>query len=53
MAALYKKIISVGDNLDFDIIGRFDLDYKSGNSAQVVIEDWMFYKSDKQQGFFG
>ena len=53
LAALYKKIISVGDNLDFDIIGRFDLDYKSGNSAQVVIEDWMFYKSDKQQGFFG
>ena len=53
LASLYKEIISIGDNFEFDIIGRFSIDYKSGKTAQVLIEDWMFYKSDKVQGFFG
>jgi single-stranded-DNA-specific exonuclease len=53
LASLYKKIISIGDNFEFDIVGRFSIDYKSGKAAQVLIEDWMFYKSDKVQGFFG
>lgn len=53
LASLYKKIISIGDNFEFDIVGRFSIDYKSGKVAQVLIEDWMFYKSDKVQGFFG
>ena len=53
LAPLYKEIISIGDNFEFDIVGRFSIDYKSGKAAQVLIEDWMFYKSDKVQGFFG
>lgn len=53
LASLYKKIISIGDNFEFDIVGRFSIDYKSGKAAQVIVEDWMFYKSDKVQGFFG
>lgn len=53
LASLYKEIISIGDNFEFDIVGRFSIDYKSGKVAQVIVEDWMFYKSDKVQGFFG
>lgn len=53
LASLYKEIVSIGDNFEFDIIGRFSIDYKSGKAAQVLVEDWMFYKSNKIQGFFG
>lgn len=53
LAALYKEIISIGDNFEFDIVGRFSIDYKSDKTAEVLIDDWMFYKSDKSQGFFG
>lgn len=53
LASLYKEIISIGDNFEFDIVGRFSIDYKSGKAAQVLVEDWMFRKSDKIQGFFG
>lgn len=53
LASLYKEIISIGDNFEFDIVGRFSIDYKSGKAAQVIVEDLMFYKSDKVQGFFG
>jgi len=53
LAALYKKIIDIGDNVEFDIIGRFSIDYKAGKMAEVLIDDWMFHKSDKVQGFFG
>lgn len=53
LASLYKEIISIGDNFKFDIVGRFSIDYKSGKAAQVLVEDWMFRKSDKIQGFFG
>jgi len=53
LASLYKEIVSIGDNFEFDIIGRFSIDYKSSKAAQVLVEDWMFYKSDKVQGFFG
>ena len=53
LASLYKEIISIGDNFEFDIVGKFSIDYKSGKAAQVIVEDWMFYKSDKVQGFFG
>ena len=49
--ALYKEIISIGDNFEFDIVGRFSIDYKSGKVAQVIVEDWMFYKSEKVSGF--
>ncbi len=51
LASLYKEIISIGDNFEFDIVGRFSIDYKSGKVAQVIVEDWMFYKSDKISGF--
>lgn len=51
LASLYKEIISIGDNFEFDIIGRFSIDYKSGKVAQVIVEDWMFYKSKKVSGF--
>jgi len=53
LASLYKEIVSIGDNFEFDIVGRFSIDYKSGKAAQVFVEDWMFYKSNKIQGFFG
>ena len=50
LASQYKEIIDIGDNVEFDIIGRFSIDYKT-KSAQVLIDDWMFYKSDKVSGF--
>lgn len=50
LAAQYKEIIDIGDNVEFDIVGRFSIDYKT-KSAQVLIDDWMFYKSDKISGF--
>lgn len=50
LAAQYKEIIDIGDNVEFDIVGRFSIDYKT-KSAQVLIDDWMFYKSDKVSGF--
>lgn len=53
LASEYKKIISLGENIKFDIVGRFTIDYKSGNSAQILIEDWMFNKDEKPRGFFG
>ena len=53
LASIYKKIISIGENIEFDVIGRFSIDYRNGKTAQVLIDDWMFYKSDKKQGFFG
>ena len=51
LASLYKEIISIGDNFEFDIVGRFSIDCKSGKVAQVIVEDWMFYKSEKVSGF--
>lgn len=50
LASQYKEIIDIGDNVEFDIVGRFSIDYKT-KSAQVLIDDWMFYKSDKVSGF--
>lgn len=48
---LYKKIISTGDMIEFDIIGKFAIDTKNGKRPQVIIEDMMFRKSDVQLGF--
>lgn len=51
LAKLYKDIISTGDSIKFDIIGRFSIDVKNGKAPLVMIEDWMYEKSDTIQGF--
>ena len=51
LAKLYKEILSVGDNVKFDVVGRFSLDTRNGKCPQVIIEDMIFEKSDIQQGF--
>lgn len=51
LAKLYKDILSVGDNIKFDVVGRFAIDSKNGKCPQVIIEDMIFEKSDIQQRF--
>lgn len=51
LSKLYKDIISVGDNIKFDIVGRFSLDVRNNKCSQVIIEDMVFEKSNIQQGF--
>lgn len=51
LSKLYKDIISIDDNIKFDIVGRFSLDMRNGKCSQVIIEDMVFEKSDIQQGF--
>ncbi len=51
LVKLFKEIISVGDNMKFDVIGRFSLDMRNNKCPQVIIEDMMFEKSDIKQGF--
>lgn len=48
LSEVYKNIMSVGDVIHFNIVGRFSLDDKV---AQVIIEDIMFEKSDTVLGF--
>ena len=51
LAKLYKEILSVGDNVKFDIVGRFSIDTRNGKCPQVIIEDMVFEKSDQPQGY--
>lgn len=51
LAKLYKEILSVGDNVKFDIVGKFSIDTRNGKCPQVIIEDMVFEKSDQPQGF--
>ena len=51
LVKLYKEILSVGDNVKFDIVGRFSIDTRNGKCPQVIIEDMVFEKSDQPQGF--
>ena len=51
LAKLYKEILSVGDNVKFDIVGKFSIDTRNGKCPQVIIEDMVFEKSDQVQGF--
>lgn len=51
LAKLYKEILSVGDNIEFDVVGRFGIDVKNGKCPQVIIEDMVFEKSDIEQRF--
>lgn len=48
---LYKEIISVGENIKFDVVGRFSIDMRNGKCPQVLIEDMVFEKSNIPQGF--
>lgn len=49
---IYKKIIECGDFIKFDIVGRFSMDTRNGKVAQVIIEDFIFEKSE-MVGAFG
>lgn len=51
LAAQYKEIINTGENIQFDIIGRFSVDIKCNKTPQVLVEDWMFIKSNIIQRF--
>lgn len=51
LAVLYKEILDVGENIEFDVVGRFSVDVKCNKTPQVLVDDWIFYKSDKVQGF--
>lgn len=51
LAKLYKDILSVGDNIKFDVVGRFGIDSKNGKCPQIIIEDMIFEKSNIEQRF--
>lgn len=51
LVKLYKEILSVGENIKFDIVGRFSIDTRDGKCSLVLIEDMIFEKSDTLQGF--
>lgn len=51
LAKLYKEILLVGENVKFDVVGRFSIDTRDGKGSQVLIEDLIFEKSDIPQGF--
>lgn len=51
LSKLYKEILSVGENVKFDVIGRFSIDIRNGKCPQVIIEDMIFEKSNQPQGF--
>lgn len=51
LSGVFKEILSVGENIEFDIVGRFAIDVKNGKYAQVIVDDWIYRKSDKIQGF--
>ena len=51
LAKLYKDILSVGDNIKFDVVGRFGIDSKNGKCPQVIIEDMIFEKSNIEHRF--
>lgn len=51
LAALYKEILDVGENIKFTVVGRFSLDMRDNKCPQVIIEDLIFEKSDVVQGF--
>lgn len=51
LVKLYKEIISVGENIEFDIVGEFSIDKKTNKTPLVIIEDMTFKKSYIKQGF--
>ena len=52
LSAEYKKIQEIGENISFNIVGRFSIDYKRNKSAQIIVDDWTYEKTDIEQGFF-
>jgi single-stranded-DNA-specific exonuclease len=51
LMALYKEILECGDNIEFDIVGKFSIDMKNNKCSQILVEDWIFKKSSVVQGF--
>lgn len=51
LAALYKEIVDIGDNIKFTVVGRFSLDMRDNKCPQVIIEDLIFEKSNTILGF--
>ncbi|MBU5331717.1 DHH family phosphoesterase [Anaerocolumna aminovalerica] len=49
--ALYKDIVTTGENIKFNVIGRFAIDARDHNCPQVIIEDMIFEKSNIVHGF--
>lgn len=47
----YRDIVESGDNIKFDIIGKFQINMKK--EAQIMIDDFMFEKSNKKINVFG
>ena len=37
----FKDIVNVGNNILFDVVGRFALD---GKEPQIIVEDWEYKK---------
>jgi single-stranded-DNA-specific exonuclease len=46
----YTQILNCGDNIKFDIVGKFK---QFNNSAQIQVEDWSFEKSNVRANVFG
>ena len=47
----YNKIIELGDNINFTVVGKFKLDYSNGKAPLIMIED-MEYEKGKKINFF-
>lgn len=53
LAEEFKQIIDTGDNVKFNVIGKFRVDYKNDKSPMVIVEDMTFEKSEMKYNLFG
>lgn len=51
LASAYHDVLSTGENVEFDIVGRFFIDRKSGGAAQVLVDDWIYRKGEGKNPF--
>lgn len=49
----FNNIMNMGDNVRFDVVGKFRVDYKNDKSPLVMVEDMTFEKSDIKSNLFG
>lgn len=49
----FNNIMNTGDNVKFNVVGKFRVDYKNDKSPLVMVEDMTFEKSDIKCNLFG
>lgn len=49
----YNQICSLGDNIKFEVIGNFKVDYRNDKSPLIKVEDFTFEKVNTAYNMFG